>query len=104
VLGREGVDGHLCVKNKVVVTDDKGVQHESTVWNATDLNNFPVKIESNEQGIAISMTFSDIKFDKVAPGQFEAPSGASKYGDMQSMLQTEIMKRARPARVSFGTN
>jgi len=35
-----------CVKNKVIVTDDKGDKHESTVWNATDLKNFPVKIET----------------------------------------------------------
>jgi hypothetical protein len=93
-LGRETVDGHACVKNKVVVTDDQGGQHESTVWNATDLNNFPVKIESNESGVASTMTFKDIKFDKVAPSQFEAPAGATKYSDMMTLMQQQMMKRA----------
>src|ERR1041385_6673909 len=29
-LGKETLDGHPCVKNKVVVTDDEGKKHEST--------------------------------------------------------------------------
>ncbi len=93
-LGRETVDGHACVKNQVVVTDDKGGRHEFTVWDATDLNHFPVKIESNEHGVETTLAFTDVKFDKVAPEQFEAPAGASKYGDVHSMLQSEFMKRA----------
>jgi hypothetical protein len=43
-LGKETIDGHPCVKNKVVVTDDGGNNYETTVWNATDLKNFPLKI------------------------------------------------------------
>jgi len=34
-LGKETVDGHACVKNKVTVTDKEGKKHECTVWNAT---------------------------------------------------------------------
>src|SRR5262249_26695304 len=44
-LGRETVDGHPCVKNKAVVTDPQGNKSESTIWNATDLKKFPIKIE-----------------------------------------------------------
>ena len=47
-IGKETLDGHPCVKNKYVVTDNEGVKHESTVWNATDLKNFPVKIQTTE--------------------------------------------------------
>jgi hypothetical protein len=37
------------VKNKVVVTD-KGNRHdEYTVWNATDLKKFPVKVQSKRK-------------------------------------------------------
>src|SRR5207302_5244975 len=43
-LGREDVNGNACVKNKVVVTDEKGTKHEAVVWNAPDLKNFPVKM------------------------------------------------------------
>ena len=58
-MGKETVDGHPCVKNKVVVTDDKGKKHESTVWNATDLKKFPVKIETTEQGHTTDMVFKE---------------------------------------------
>jgi prolyl oligopeptidase PreP (S9A serine peptidase family) len=93
-LGTETVDGHSCVKNKVVVTDDKGVQHESKVWNATDLKNFPVRIDQSENGTVTSMTFQDIKLGKVGADQFDAPAGATKYSDMMTMMQQEMMKRA----------
>jgi hypothetical protein len=93
-LGEETVDGHPCVKNKVVVTDDKGVQHESTVWNATDLKNFPVKIEQTESGTATTMLFHNIKLDKVPADKFEVPAGTTKYDNMGAMMQQEMTKRA----------
>jgi len=45
-LGQETVEGHPCVRNKAIVTDKRGYQHELIVWKAADLNNFPVKIET----------------------------------------------------------
>jgi len=92
-LGKETVDGHPCVKNKVVVTDKKGEAHESTVWNATDLNKFPVKIETSEQGHAAIMRFKNITFTKPDPSQFEVPAGFTKYDNMQTMMQQQMMKR-----------
>src|ERR1700722_18913765 len=99
-LGEETVDGHPCVKNKVVVTDDKGVQHESTVWNATDMKNFPVKIEQTENGAVTTMLFHDIKLDKVPADKFEVPAGTTKYDNMSAMMQQEMMKRAMQNRGS----
>jgi hypothetical protein len=92
-LGKETVDGHPCVKNKVVVTDKANVKHESTVWNATDLKQFPVKIETHEQGGDAIMLFKDISLDKPADANFEIPDGFTKYDNMQTMMQTEMMKK-----------
>jgi len=92
-IGKETVDGHPCVENKVTVTDDKGVAHESTVWNATDLKNFPVKIVNAEQGNEITMTFQNISLTKPAASAFEVPTGYTKYDDMRTMMQTEMMKK-----------
>src|SRR5436309_13409286 len=50
-LGKETIDGHPCVKTKVVLTDDKGEKQEATLWNATDLKKFPVKLERTENGV-----------------------------------------------------
>lgn len=92
-LGKETVDGHPCVKNKVVMTDPEGNQHESTVWNATDLNNFPVKIEQNGEGHQVTMMFKDIKLSKPDASLFKPPTGFTKYDSMQAMMQQEMMKR-----------
>ena len=92
-LGNETVDGHDCVKNKAIVTDKEGNKHESTVWNATDLKNFPVKIVSTEQGHASTMLFKNISFAKPAAGDFEPPAGFTKYDNVQTMMQTEMMKK-----------
>lgn len=91
-LGKETVDGHPCVKNKVVVTDDKGLPHESTVWNATDMKNFPIKIAHNEAGNEVTMTFKDTTLAKPDASLFEPPAGYTRYADIQTMMRTEMMK------------
>ena len=92
-VGKETVDGHPCVKNKVVVTDDQGGKRESTVWNATDLKSFPVKIFQIEQGAEVTMLFKNVSFTKPAASTFELPAGYTRYDNMQTMMQTEMMKK-----------
>lgn len=92
-LGKDTVDGHDCVKNKVTVTDKEGKQHESTVWNATDLKNFPVKIETTESGRTSTMLFKNISLAKPDAAIFEVPPNFTKYDNMQVMMQQQIMKR-----------
>jgi hypothetical protein len=92
-LGKETVDGHPCVKNKVVVTDDKDKQHESTVWNATDQKNFPVKIETTERGSKVTMLFKDVKLTKPEAKLFDAPTDLKRYDSMMALMQEEMMKR-----------
>lgn len=92
-VGKETVEGHSCVKNKVVVTDDQGRKFESTVWNATDLKNFPVKIESIQNSTPVTMIFKDIKFAKPDASVFEAPANSTKYTDMMTMMREGVMKK-----------
>lgn len=92
-LGKETVAGHPTVKNKVVVTDDKDKKHEFTVWNATDLKSFPVKVEMNEGKTKVTMLFTDVKLAKPEAKLFDAPSGLKKYDSMMAMMQEEMMKK-----------
>lgn len=92
-LGQENVDGHACSKNKVVVTEKSGISHQSTVWNATDMNKFPLKIETDQDNRKMVMLFTAVSFTKPAASQFEAPAGFTKYDSMQSMMQAVIAKR-----------
>ena len=92
-LGKETVDGHPCIKNKTVVTDKEGTKHESLVWNATDLKQFPIKIERTEDNLKITMLFHDVSLSKPGAELFEPPTGVTKYDSMQSMMQQVMMKR-----------
>lgn len=92
-LGTETVDGHPCVKNKVVVTDKAGNPHESTVWNATDLNKFPVKIETRDHGRDTTMTFKNVSLAKPDASLFQVPSGYTAYDNIRAMIQHQLMKR-----------
>jgi hypothetical protein len=90
-LGQETIDGHDCVKNKVVVTAPDGSTHESTVWNATDLKDFPVKIQStSEKGTAMVILFKDVKLEKPDESQFDPPSDFKKYDDMMSLMMSRV--------------
>jgi hypothetical protein len=92
-LGKETVDGHPCIKNKVVITDDKGKKHESTVWNATDLNKFPVKIETDESGDKATMLFQNVKLSKPDASLFDPPADYKSYSGMMAMMQEMMMKQ-----------
>jgi len=86
--GSDTVDGHPCTKNKVVVTGPDGATHESTVWNATDLDKFPVKIETGEGGQKMTMLFKDVKLDKPDASLFEPPTDYKKYDNMMQLMMS----------------
>jgi len=92
-LGKETMNGHPCVKNKVIVIDQSGKTNEATVWNATDLKKFPVHIETTEANAKVRMDFKDVKFDKPDAKLFEAPAGFARYENLQTMMQEALMKR-----------
>jgi len=92
-LGKESVGGHDCVKNKVIVTSSPGQTHESTVWNASDLKKFPVKIVTGEGGKEVTLLFKDVQLGPPDAAQFDPPADFKKYESMMTMMQQEMMKR-----------
>jgi hypothetical protein len=92
-LGKETVDGQPAVKNRVVLTEKSGKKHTATVWNATKLNNFPIKIEHTESGQAVTVRFKEIKFGKPEARNFDPPADFKRHEDMMTLLQEIIMKQ-----------
>ncbi|MEY2407774.1 MAG: hypothetical protein QOF48_444 [Verrucomicrobiota bacterium] len=103
-IGKESMDGHACVKNKVMVTDAAGKATESTVWNATDMKGFPVRIETADGKDKVTMKLKDVKFTKPASALFDPPAAYTRYADVQVMMQEGVMKKmlggagAKPAK------
>ncbi len=93
VLGKETIDGHPTVKNKVIMTDEQGKTQEITVWNATDLKDFPIKMETTENGSKVLMTYKNIKLSKPDISLFEPPKGYKKYDSAQEMMMEKMMQK-----------
>lgn len=91
-IGKETIDGHPCVKNKVLVTDDKGKTQEATVWNATDMKNFPIQMQMKEKESTVVMKYKNVQFAKPDAKKFEAPAGMTKYDNMQQLQQVMMQK------------
>jgi hypothetical protein len=91
-LGGEIIDGHPCVKNKVVVTEPDGRLHEATVWQATDLNDFPLLIQTVDGTDTISLHFRQVRFQKPVASDFDLPAGTDKYVDAQALTRAVMNK------------
>lgn len=91
--GKETVDGHDCTKKTVTVTDADNVKHEYTVWTAADLKGFPIKVVTTESGGTVTMRFKNVSLAKPDATLFDPPSGFTKYDNVQTMMQTEMMKK-----------
>ena len=92
-VAREKVDDHDCVKNHVVVIDDEGNRSEATVWNANDLDKFPVKIERMEGGRLNTVLFKNIELKKPDAKLFEPPAEMTKYTSHMDLMQKEMVKK-----------
>jgi hypothetical protein len=70
-------------------------------WLASDLKNYPVKIEISSNRTVAGKTFptdtilnfTDINPATPAASLFEPPAGYRVYTDIQAMVQTEMMKK-----------
>lgn len=91
-LGKETVDGHPCVKNKVAFTGDNGEKIEATTWEASDLKDFPVKIQTKDKGNTSTIRFQNIQFAKPDAKLFEIPGGYTEYKSPQELMQG-LMKK-----------
>jgi hypothetical protein len=98
-LGKEIIDGHPCVKNRVLISDSAGQTAEAITWDATDLKNLPIQIETQEkdptspQGNTTSLVrFKQIQFARPDAALFEPPSGYTQYNNAED-LKLGVMKK-----------
>lgn len=84
-LGKEKMEGHPCVKNRIVITDEKGQRHEATVWNATDLRDFPVCVATREADDTVVIRFRQVQFVTPGAALFEPPPEYQSCADMKAL-------------------
>src|SRR5690606_29290414 len=83
----ETVGGRDCAKNKVVVKNPKGATVlEAITWNAAEAKDFPVQIAvQTTEGLTV-VRFTQIKFAKPAPAQFDSPKNFERYSSPDALL------------------
>jgi hypothetical protein len=101
-VGKDTVDGHACVENKITITEDDGSQHEMLAWQATDLNNFPIKTEMQANGATITTHFSNVKLSAPDASLFDPPSDYTKYGSIQEMMMGRMSHMMPPGAGQHG--
>jgi len=92
ILGKETVDGHACIKNKVVMTDDSGHKIEAITWNASDLKEFPVQVQSTDNGNTTVVKFKNVQFVKTEEKDFDPPTDFKQYSSAQEMNEAMMKK------------
>jgi len=91
-LGKETIDGHACTKNNVIVSNDQGKMLEAVTWEAADLKNFPIQIQTRDSGKTTIVHYRDVRLEKPALTQFDPPKEYVMYKDMMELMQG-VMKK-----------
>ncbi|MBM3870255.1 MAG: hypothetical protein FJ392_04725 [Verrucomicrobia bacterium] len=88
-LGRETVAGQPAVKYAVQIPGDDGT---AIVWQATNLQNLPVKIVITKDKQTYQLQLSNIKLGQPAAAYFALPVGFVKQADLNAVIQAAAMK------------
>lgn len=91
-LGKETVAGRTTVKYKVTMTDSKGAKKEALLWSAPDLKDFPVKMQTTDQGATVTVTYTEVKFTKPDAALFKPPADFTKHDSVQGVMQGAMMR------------
>jgi len=91
-VAKEKMEGHPCLKQKVVITDEAGKKSEATVWAATDLREFPVCVATKEAEGTVVIRLRQIKFGPTEASKFEPPAGYLECADMQVLMAGPVVK------------
>jgi hypothetical protein len=92
-IGQETIDGHPCVKCKVIIQDGGGTT-EWTTWEATDLNRFPIRAEYPAGGKTMKFEYTDVKLVKPDPSLFDPPKGCKKLKSKEEAF-SYMMRNAK---------
>jgi len=95
-LAKETLDGHPCEKTRVRVLGDRGERQEAVVWYATDLKNFPLKVQMDQEGATVVLHYRDVNLTKPAAAQFETPGGYAKHADPERLRQAAAFRLLQP--------
>ncbi len=73
-LGSDTIDGHACRVERVTVTTPKEAPQVMKVWSATDLEGFPLRVETESNGHTMQINYKDVSLAAPAASLFTQPA------------------------------
>jgi hypothetical protein len=77
------------VKYAVKVPGDDGT---ATVWQATNLQNLPIKIAITKDKQTYQLQLSNVRLGQPNAAYFQVPAGLTKQTDMNAIMQAAALK------------
>lgn len=99
-IGEETVNGHACIKNRTVAIAPDGTRKEAITWNATDLNQFPIQLEFEDQGNKVRIQYRDIQMNAPSLLEFEAPKEYTKHEDLKTIMEIAMQRMIKEGGLS----
>jgi hypothetical protein len=76
----------------VTLTDETGKQQNLLVWYATDLKDFPVKLQAQDKGGELTLLYRNLKLEPPTAAAFNPPAEFTKHASVEAMMQQVMMK------------
>lgn len=80
-LGHETVNGHPCIKSKMVDVEPNRPPQQGLIWCATDLQEFPVRMELHVRDGLMKFDFPDVQIAKPAASLFIVPTNYVEFAN-----------------------
>jgi hypothetical protein len=91
-VGKETIDGHPCIKYMLTVPAENNPNQIALTWEATDLDNLPIKILVKTDGKVHGFQLRNVKLGKVDERHFEPPAEFAKKPSLTALLQEGVMR------------
>jgi len=93
-MGTETIDDHACQVEEVTITSERGKSLILKLWEATDLNGFPLKVEVHRSmGAPVTITYKNVKIGPPDAALFAYPANC---GAPPAPKKAAPKKRAAP--------
>ncbi|HEX3801137.1 MAG TPA: hypothetical protein VH413_20770 [Verrucomicrobiae bacterium] len=99
----EVVNGHPGHEVEVAVTCDDGTTTTFAVWQASDVNAFPVRIRTVKSPVMFTLDLMAMRSEDLERKLFLPPEGFTKYASADSMVG-ELFARKSKSKISSGSD
>ena len=89
----ETVAGFECRKKELHFTGSQDKTVVLSVWQATKLQKFPVKLQIAHEQVGVLANLPDIRMQNPDPAQFKLPEGYTRYNNMQELVAAVLVQK-----------